>query len=127
MKRRISKQLDPFIGHLPIESIHMGTLQPFIEARRKQGIKTKSINLALGVVRHILNLAASEWWDRSEVNTPNMYSPTNRCHPITAMNNTAWQKARKRVGLAGTQVGKDHHTLLGGGIAELDRCRKQGV
>mgnify|MGYP000526590348 FL=1 len=26
----------------------MGTLQPYIEARRKQGIKTKSINLALG-------------------------------------------------------------------------------
>lgn len=68
-KRRIAdtalhlKQLDPYIGHLPIESVHMGTLQPFIEARRKQGIKTKSINLALGVVRHILNLAASEWLD----------------------------------------------------------------
>ena len=68
-KRRIAdtalhlKQLDPYIGRLPIESVHMGTLQPFIEARRKQGIKTKSINLALGVVRHILNLAASEWLD----------------------------------------------------------------
>ena len=68
-KRRIAdealhlKQLDPFIGPLPIESVHIGTLQPFIKARRKQGIKTKSINLALGVVRHILNLAASEWLD----------------------------------------------------------------
>jgi integrase len=31
--------------------------------RRKAGIKTKSINLALGVVRHILNIAASEWLD----------------------------------------------------------------
>ncbi len=57
------KQLDPYIGHLPIESIHMGTLQAFIEARRSQRIKTKSINLALGVVRHILNVAASEWLD----------------------------------------------------------------
>ena len=55
------KQLDPFIGNLPLENVHLGTLQPFIEARRKQGIKTKSINLALGVVRRILNLAARLW------------------------------------------------------------------
>ena len=41
------KQLDPFIGDLPLRSVHLGTLQAFIEARRQQGIKTKSINLAL--------------------------------------------------------------------------------
>jgi integrase len=57
------KQLDPFIGDLDLRSVHIGTLQPFIEMRLKAGIKTKSINLALGVVRHILNLAASEWLD----------------------------------------------------------------
>lgn len=68
-KRRIAdealhlKQLDPFIGDLRLHSVHIGTLRPFIEMRRKTGIKTKSINLALGVVRHILNLAASEWLD----------------------------------------------------------------
>ena len=54
------KQLDPYIGDLPMESVHMGTLQAFIKARRSQRIKIKSINLALGVVLHILNLAASE-------------------------------------------------------------------
>jgi integrase len=57
------RQLDPFIGDLPIESVHMGTLRPFVEARRAKGIKTTSVNLALGIVRHILNLAASEWLD----------------------------------------------------------------
>jgi integrase len=57
------KQLDPFLGDLDFRSVHIGTLQPFIEMRRKAGIKTKSINLALGVVRHILNIAASEWLD----------------------------------------------------------------
>ena len=61
------KQLDQSIGGLPIESVHIGTLQPFITARRAQGIKTKSINLALGVVRHILNLAASEWLDENNM------------------------------------------------------------
>ena len=56
-----------YIGNLPIESVHTGTLQPFVEARRKKGIKAKSINLALGVVRHILNLAASEWLDENNL------------------------------------------------------------
>jgi hypothetical protein len=41
------------------------SLSPFIEARRNARIKSKSINLALGVVRHILNIAASEWMDES--------------------------------------------------------------
>ena len=72
-KRRICdealhlKQLDPYIGDLTLESVHIGTLQYFINARRKQGIKTKSINLALGIVRHILNVAASEWLDGSNL------------------------------------------------------------
>ena len=57
------KQLDPHIGHLPLEKVHMGTLQAFIDARFAAGIKTKSINLALGVVRRTLNLAASQWLD----------------------------------------------------------------
>jgi integrase len=52
------KQLDPFIGDLDIRNVHIGTLGRFIEARRKTGIKSKSINLALGVARHILNVAA---------------------------------------------------------------------
>lgn len=57
------RQLDRFIGDLGLGSVHMGTLQPYIEARRKDGVKAKSINLGLGVVRHILNVAASEWVD----------------------------------------------------------------
>ena len=59
------KQLAPYIGNLPLEKVHLGTLHPFIEARKQQGIKTKSINLALGVVRRILNLAARLWRDEN--------------------------------------------------------------
>ena len=61
------RDLDPFIGDLPLASIHSGTLQAFIQARQQKGIKTKSINLALGVVRRILNLAASEWLDENNL------------------------------------------------------------
>jgi len=57
------EQVMPFIGDLGIDQVHIGTLQPFIAARQAKGIKTKSINNALGVIRHLLNQAASEWLD----------------------------------------------------------------
>lgn len=57
------KQLDPYIGMLNLEAIHMGSMQGFIQARRKEGVKTRTINYGLQLVRHILNLAASEWMD----------------------------------------------------------------
>jgi integrase len=53
--------LDPFIGSLPIDKINMGTLAPFIKARRKQKVKNRTVNAALQVVRQILNLAAADW------------------------------------------------------------------
>ena len=34
------EMLDKYIGDLPIEAAHIGTLQPFIEARKKDGVKT---------------------------------------------------------------------------------------
>jgi len=57
------KMLDSYIGHLTLESIHMGALQPYIETRRKEGVKTRTINHGLQVIRHLLNLAAGEWMD----------------------------------------------------------------
>lgn len=57
------RQLDPHIGALELKQVHMGALQGFIAQRRQEGVKTKTINLALGVVRRILNLCALEWMD----------------------------------------------------------------
>lgn len=64
------KHLYPFIGDLPLESVHMGTLQPFIESRKAQKsrrtnktMSKRTVNYALQVVRQILNLAASVWMD----------------------------------------------------------------
>jgi integrase len=59
------RRLDPYIGGLPLRQVHMGTLQPFINDRRKEGVKNKSINLAISVVRRILNLSARLWRDDS--------------------------------------------------------------
>jgi integrase len=58
------RQLDLFIGGLELKQVHMGSLQDFIAKRRKDGVKTKTLNMALAVVRRVLNLASSEWMDR---------------------------------------------------------------
>lgn len=57
------EQLDEWIGDLTIDKIHDGTLQPFVKHRLSSGKKHKTVNLALGLVRRILNLAARSWRD----------------------------------------------------------------
>lgn len=57
------REVVKYIGDLSLESIHIGSLQPFIEGRRKDGVTTRTINHGLKVVRRILNLAESEWMD----------------------------------------------------------------
>ncbi len=47
------KQLDAFIGGLELKQVHMGSLQEFIAKRRQDGVKTKTLNMALAVVRRI--------------------------------------------------------------------------
>jgi integrase len=59
------RQLDPFIGSPELTQVHMGNLQAFIARRRQDGVKTKTLNMALAVVRRVLNLASSEWMDRA--------------------------------------------------------------
>jgi integrase len=76
------KMLMPFIGTLPLTAIHSESLKPFVAARRASRRKTKSINLALGVVRRVLNLAADEWMDERGV-TWLAAAPKIRMYPVT--------------------------------------------
>ena len=57
------KRLDAFIGHLTLEAVHMGSLQKFIDARKVQNLKARTVNKGLQLTRHILKLAASSWRD----------------------------------------------------------------
>jgi integrase len=57
------KLVVPYIGHLSLEKVHMGTLQPFIDAREADGVKSSTVNRTLAVVRRILNLSAGKWRD----------------------------------------------------------------
>ena len=52
-----------YIGKMPLDAIHMGVLQPFIDGRRKDQVKSRTINHGLKIVRRITNLAATEWID----------------------------------------------------------------
>lgn len=57
------KGIMPTIGHLQLPQVHDSSLAPYITARLAEGRAHKTINLALGVVRRILNLAATTWRD----------------------------------------------------------------
>ena len=57
------KILDPIIGDLPLRQVHQGTLEKFIQYRRKLGMKANTINRDLAIVRRILILAARLWRD----------------------------------------------------------------
>ena len=59
------KLVCPFIGDLTLEQVHIGTLQNYIKAKQAANLKTKSINNTLELVRHILNIAATEWIDEN--------------------------------------------------------------
>lgn len=61
------KSICPFIGDLTLEQVHIGTLQSFIKAKQEAKLKTKSINNTLELVRHILNVAATEWIDENSL------------------------------------------------------------
>ena len=51
------KLLVKYIGNMTFESIHIGPLQTFMTARHQDGVKMRTINHGLKVVRRILNLA----------------------------------------------------------------------
>ena len=57
------KALLPWIAEQPLDRIHMGTLQAWIDRRQRDGRSPGTINHGLKVVRRILNLAASDWVD----------------------------------------------------------------
>jgi hypothetical protein len=52
--------LNRFIGSMPIEEVHVGTLQPYLAARKKTGVKSGTVSRELAVVRRILTLV---WCD----------------------------------------------------------------
>jgi integrase len=68
----------PYIGEIPLEKIHMGSLDKFIGARKKAGIKNSTINRDLAVISRVLILAARLWRDEfgnAWLNEPPLFQP----------------------------------------------------
>jgi integrase len=49
------------VGHIQLDQVHDATLRPFVEQRLDAGKAHKTINLSIGVLRHMLNLASRKW------------------------------------------------------------------
>lgn len=47
------KLLDPYIGDLPLQRVHAGTLEGYVRDRHKQGIKNGTLRRDLAVVRRV--------------------------------------------------------------------------
>lgn len=60
---RVLKRMDRWVGDLDISEIHAGKLQPYVDHERKRGLKNRSINAGLQIVRHVLRLCADDWID----------------------------------------------------------------
>lgn len=85
------KNTDPFLGDLPIEGVHMGSIQPYIAHRKNEGIKSKTVIRELAVIHKILTLACSEWKDSNnkpwlnsipKINKPN-WKDTSKAYPLS--------------------------------------------
>lgn len=57
------KLVMPYIGHLQLSQVHMGTLNAYIDDRLNDGISQGTINRDLATVRRILHLSARSWRD----------------------------------------------------------------
>lgn len=53
--------MEPFLKDKFLDEIDDDILKPFIDSRRKTGVKSRTINMSLQVVRRILNLSARKW------------------------------------------------------------------
>lgn len=57
------ERLMPFIGTLFLKDIHDLSLQSYIKARKKDGVKAGTINRSIRVMNRILKLCATKWRD----------------------------------------------------------------
>lgn len=58
---RCLELVDPAIGGLPLEQVHMGTLHSYIFGRREEGVRSSTVRRELAVVRRVLTLAARRY------------------------------------------------------------------
>lgn len=125
------KLVMPFIGHLPIEQIDDEALEPFVKAMKAgkppatKPLKAKSINLALGAVRLILNLCARSWrtkgkpWLQGLPPLITMVKSTDKREPMQL----TWPKQRELLPELPTHLANMALFKLNSGVRESPVCR----
>jgi integrase len=86
------EHLLPFIGDLPLEQVHDGTLQGFKDSERARGVSETTIKRALEVARRVLILSARKYRDEQGrpyldvpplIEMPDTRSTARKPYPLT--------------------------------------------
>ena len=91
------KQIDPWIGHLPLRNIHDGTLAPLVTAWRTRELSNRTINIVLSRVRLVLRLAAMKWRDENNLTwleTPPLLTMLNERETQRVPYPLTWEQQR---------------------------------
>jgi integrase len=80
------KLIQEVIGDLYIDQIFDDTVSAFIKKRHKDGKKSKTVNIALGVLRRLLKLASGKWRHSNGLTW---------LETMPIIENVKWQDARK--------------------------------
>lgn len=123
------KTIMPIIGTLTLPRIHDSTLAPYITARLAAGRSHKTINLALGLVRRILNLAATSWRDEETGKTWLEQSPKITMLPLTGHQRPprpiTWAEQRKLLPLLPAHLERMSLFVLNTGVRDDVACNLQ--
>ena len=122
------KPVLPHIAALPLAAVHDATLAPFVAERLKAGRAHKTVNLSLGVVRRVLNLAAKRW--RDEHGRPWLASaPSITLLPLTGHQRPprpiSWTEQRKLLPLLPDHLAKMALLVLNTGARDDVVCSLQ--
>lgn len=142
--------LIPSLGEMQLQHVHDETLESFVKARLASGVAATTINRSLEIVRTILNRSSRVYRDKEgrpwlEAPVPLItMQPESRRQPypitweeqdrlfplLNTMNNTAWQTARRTVGLRSARIHDLRHTfacrLRAAGVSDEDRAALLG-
>jgi integrase len=116
----------PYIGKLELDKIHDDALAPYIAARKLAGRSNKTINLALGIVRRILRLAAHKWRDGVSGKTYLASAPMITLCPLKGHQreprHLMWSQQRKLLPLLPDHLGKMALFVLNTGVRDDVVC-----
>lgn len=119
------KVLDRWIGDKYLDDIHDDTLAPFKQHRLQvDGVKRKTVNMALSVVRHILNLCATTWRDNgltwlTQAPRITMYALTDAAEPYPL----TWDDQRRLFAELNDGLAKMALFKVNTGAREHEVCR----